>query len=126
MFYIVICFIPFCAVNVVTSVGTERAVCSAIKYLLLFEPRCEKTGLRGVPTRSDTNRAVQQQKLVRGLKFRIYVVEGLYYPIAKTKAMISSAFTAQLNCVFVFAHAKSRFSHNEARLVFVRSGRLFF
>ena len=32
----------------------------------------------------------------------------------KTKALISSAVTAQLICVFVFAYAKSRFSHNEA------------
>ena len=35
------------------------------------EPRCEKTGLRGLPTRSDTNRAVQPLKMARGLKFRI-------------------------------------------------------
>ena len=34
--------------------------------------------------------------------------------IAKTKALISCAGTAQLICVFVFAYAKSRFSHNEA------------
>ena len=35
------------------------------------EPRCEKNGLSGFPTRSDTNRAVQPQKMARGLKFRI-------------------------------------------------------
>ena len=40
-------------------------------WLRLYEPRCEKTGLRGFPTRSDTNRAVQPQKMARGLKFRI-------------------------------------------------------
>ena len=28
----------------------------------IYEPRCEKTGL-GFPTRSDTNRAVQSQKM---------------------------------------------------------------
>ena len=32
------------------------------------EPRCEKTGL---PTWSDTNQAVQPQKMARGLKFQI-------------------------------------------------------
>ena len=32
------------------------------------------------PTRSETNQAVQLQKMARGLKFRIYEVEGLYYP----------------------------------------------
>ena len=35
------------------------------------EPRCEKTGLQGFPTMSDTNRSVQSQKMARGLKFRI-------------------------------------------------------
>ena len=42
---------------------------------------------------------------------------GIVLPvyIAKTKALISYADTAQLTCVFVFAYAKSRFSHNEAQ-----------
>ena len=56
-------------------------------------------------TRSDTNQAVQQQK------FWIFEVEGLYY-VAKTKALI----TVQLICVFIFAYAKSRFSHDTAHL----------
>ena len=34
--------------------------------------------------------------------------------VAKTKALISFAATAKLICVFVFAYAKSRFSHDEA------------
>ena len=43
---------------------------------------------------------------------------GIVYSIhiAKTKALISCAVTAQLICVFVFAYAKSRFSHNEAHI----------
>ena len=57
------------------------------------------------PTWSDTNRAVQLQKMARGLKFRILKVEGLYY-VAKTKALISLAVTAKLICVFVFTYAK--------------------
>ena len=36
--------------------------------------------------------------------------------MTKTKALISCAVTAQLVCVFVFAYAKSRFSHNEAQI----------
>ena len=36
--------------------------------------------------------------------------------MAKTKALISCAVTAQLICVFVFADAKSRFSHKEAHM----------
>ena len=34
--------------------------------------------------------------------------------LAKTKALISFAVTAKLICVFVFAYAKSRFSHDAA------------
>ena len=39
----------------------------------------------GFPTRSDTNRAVQPQKMASDLKFRIKVVEGLYYPYSENK-----------------------------------------
>ena len=38
---------------------------------LINEPRREKTRSLWFPTRHDTNRAVQQQKMVRGIKFRI-------------------------------------------------------
>ena len=39
--------------------------------------------------------------------------------VAKAKALISCAVTAQLICVFVFAYAKKkRFSHNEAQFMF--------
>ena len=43
--------------------------------------------------------------------------------VAKTKALISCAVTAQLICVYVFANAKSRFSHNEAHMTFAPSFR---
>ena len=38
------------------------------------------------------------------------------FRIAKTKALISFAVTAKLICVFVFAYAKSRFSHDAAHI----------
>ena len=37
--------------------------------------------------------------------------------IAKTKALISFADTAKLICVFIFAYAKIRFSHDAAQLI---------
>ena len=40
---------------------------------------------QGFPTRSDTNRHVQPQKMVRGLKFRTLEVEGLYYLCGENK-----------------------------------------
>ena len=36
--------------------------------------------------------------------------------VGKTKALISFAVTAKLICVFVFAYAKSRFSHDVAHI----------
>ena len=39
----------------------------------------------GFPTRSDTNQAVQSQKMARGMKFRIQEVEGLYYPCSENE-----------------------------------------
>ena len=36
--------------------------------------------------------------------------------MAKTKALISCAVTAQLICGFVFAYAKFRFSHDAAHM----------
>ena len=38
-----------------------------------------------VPTRSDTNRPIQSQKMVGGWKFWIQKVEELYYPCSKNK-----------------------------------------
>ena len=87
----------------------EHEVNPSYKWASLWENRS-----LGFPTRSLTNRAVQSQKMAKGLKFRIKEVEG----VGKTKALISFAVTAKLICVFVFAYAKSRFSHNEAQILF--------
>ena len=55
--------------------------------------------------RSDTNRAVQVQKMGRGWKFWIMKVQEFYYPCSKNKG------TDQL-CNF--AYAKCWFSHDTA------------
>ena len=70
------------------------------------------------PTWSNTNQAVQLQKMARGLKFWIKKEEGLppIY-VAKTKALICFAVTAKLICVFVYAYAKCWFSHDTAKIV---------
>ena len=39
----------------------------------------------GFSTRSDKNQAIELQKMVRYLKFRIKKVEGLYYPCSENK-----------------------------------------
>ena len=69
----------------------------------------------GFPTRFRTNRAVQPQKMARGLKFQIQEVEGLYY-VAKTKALISCVVTMRLICFFVLQICKKQvFSHDAAQ-----------
>ena len=54
---------------------------------MIYEPRCEKTGLQGggFPTRPHTNLAVQPQKMARGFKFGIWEAEGLYYLCSENK-----------------------------------------
>ena len=42
--------------------------------------------------------------------------------VAKTKALISCAVTAQLICVFVFGYSKSRFSQDAVHKIFVNTG----
>ena len=49
--------------------GCQLSTHCKYHHPILFEPRCEKTGLRVFLTRSDTNQAVQLQKMTRGLKF---------------------------------------------------------
>ena len=44
--------------------------------------------------------------------------------VAKTKALISCIVTAQLIRVFVFAYAKSRFSHDAAQFRIVQLGNI--
>ena len=43
--------------------------------------------------------------------------------VAKTKALIRFAVTANLVCVFVFAHAKKGFSHDAAQILYEPSGK---
>ena len=80
------------------------------------EPRRKKTCPRGFPTRSDTNRAVQQ-KMALNLKFLISMVEDCTIYVAKTKALISCAGnrTADLRLCFRI-YAKSRFSRDAAQM----------
>ena len=44
--------------------------------------------------------------------------------VAKTKSLIRCAVTAQQICAFVFAYAKSRFSHNAAHFIVEKKGKI--
>ena len=71
------------------------------------------------PTWSDTNQAVQSQKMDRSLKFRIWKVEGLYYIYiySENKGADQLSVTAKLICVYVFAYAKRWFAHDAAQIM---------
>ena len=55
----------------------------------------------GFPTRPDTSRAVELQKMARGEKVRVKKMDRTFY-VAKANAKV----TAQLICSVVFAYAK--------------------
>ena len=59
---------------------------------------------------------VQPHKMARGLKFRILEVEGLQYLCRENKG----ADQLRIYCVFAFAYAKNRFSHDATQLVNVK------
>ena len=67
-------------------------------------------------TRSDINQAVLLQKVARGLKFRIYEGEGLYYPCSGNKGADHLRGYTEVDLRLCFPYAKSRFSHNEAQI----------
>ena len=69
----------FCMLKKRLFLGTAQIVC------LLQMSRVMRKPTFWFPTRSDTNQAVQLQKIARGWKFQIYKVEGLYYLCSENK-----------------------------------------
>ena len=72
------------------------------------EPCHEKNN---VVSKQVWHRAVQAQKMARGLKFWIWKVEELYYLCSENKGADQLCFV----CAFVFICAKYRFSHDVAQ-----------
>ena len=96
----------------------------AHQIIRVYEPRCEKTGLRGFRPGPTQTGLYSHRRWLEALNFgfkkrdcTIRVAKTKALISAKTKALISFAVTAKLNCVFVFAYAKSRFSHNKAHMM---------
>ena len=83
---------------------------------LTFEPRCEKTGLRGVRPGPTQTGLYSYRRWLEARNFVFRKWRDCTISVAKTKSLISFAVTVKLICVFVFAYAKSRFSHDEAHL----------
>ena len=72
------------------------------------------------PTWSDTNQAVQLKKMVRGMKFPIWKVEGLYYLCSKNKGadQLRGYREADLRLCFSI-YAKCWFSHDTSHFFYL-------
>ena len=55
------------------------------KYVLYIWAATRENKFSGFPTRSDTNRPIQSQKMDRNLKFWVEVEEEGYYPRGENK-----------------------------------------
>ena len=84
-------------------------------YLLKLDlSLCVRKPTIWVPTRFNTNRPVQSQMRTRSFKKKRD--STTCNCVAKTKTLISCAFTAQLICAFVIAYANCCFSYAVAPL----------
>ena len=85
----------------------------------------EKTGLRGFrPGRTQTGLG-SHGKWLEACNFRSWKNRDCTISVATTKALIGFAVTAKLICVFVFAYAKSWFSHDAAHISVLLTARNF-
>ena len=75
------------------------------------KPHCEKTSLEGF-----RNRAVQQQKMARELKFRIKEVGELYYLYRENKGADQLCCYRTADLCLCFRICKSRLSHDQAQI----------
>ena len=79
--------------------------------------RREKTGLRGFRPGPTQTGLYRHRRWLETWNFVFRKQRNCSSYVAKTKALISFAVTAKLIGVFVFAYAKSRFSHDEAQIM---------
>ena len=70
----------------------------------------------GISDRFNTNGAVHPQRMARGFKLQMEV-DGLYNLCSEIKGTDQLCITTQLICIFIFAYAKSRFSHDMAHML---------
>ena len=72
----------------------------------IYESRHDKTCLREFPTRPDTNRPAQPQKLSRVLKFQLYNLEILYCLSSEQQRRWSDCADAQADLRLCRSHMK--------------------
>ena len=80
-------------------------------------PHREKTVVRGVQPGLTQTGLYNHRRWLEASNFGFRKRRDCTIYVEKTKALISCAVTAQLICVFVFAYAKSWFSHDVAHIL---------
>ena len=81
-----------------------------------YEPRWEKNGLRGLRPGPTQTGLYSRKRWLEASNFVFRKRRYCTIRVAKTKVLISFAVTAKVICVFVFAYAKIRFSHDAAHM----------
>ena len=82
-----------------------------------YEPRHKKTGLWGFRPGPTQTGLYSDRRWLEAGNFVFRKQRDCTSYVAKTKALISLAVTAQLICAFVFTYAKIRFSHDVAHIL---------
>ena len=80
---------------------------------ILYEPPCEKTGHRGFRLGPTQTRLYSHRRRLKAGNFESRKKSDCTISVEKTKALIIFVVTAKLICIFVFAYAKTQFSHND-------------
>ena len=95
----------------------EVLSCASPNRYLPDEPRRQKNGLWGFRPGTKQTGLCSHRRWPEVWNFGFRKKRDSTIRIAKSKALISFAVTAKLICVFVFAHAKIRFSHVAAHII---------
>ena len=95
---------------------TQILIVKNIRITFSFEPRRQKTGLRGFRPGPTQTGLYSHRRWLETWNFGFRKQRDCTIQVAKTKTLISFAVTAKLICVFVFAYAKIRFSHVAAHI----------
>ena len=82
-----------------------------------YKSRVVRKPVLGVSNQVRHKSAVYSQKMAGSLKISFGKKRDCTICVAKTKALISCAVTAQLICTFVFSYAISMFSHDAAQIM---------
>ena len=83
---------------------TEAVRSASALFVILIEPRCEKTGLRGFRPGPTQTRLYSHIRWLEARNFGFRKLRDCTIYVAKTKTLISFAVTAKLICVFLFAY----------------------